>query len=155
MTVNLIAMALMPISHGAAWYLVVQNQDNPSRFYQSVAAIAAFYCAWALYKIFGQGDKKEKGYLSMGFLMTTSLLFNDFPYGVMGATVLVILNFAAILPFFANRGVSGIVKIVHKEVNPLTLTWGYIFLAYIVFNIVLWSYVLKVVLGFSNEMLDS
>jgi len=143
MAVKPIFMALMPISHAVAWYLILETKDseNVGDFYQAVAAIAAFYCAWALYKVKALGDKKEKGHLTMGFLAFSATMLRPFPYVIMFANVLVILNFAVVIPFFLNRGVEGIVKMVHKEVNGLTMAWGYIFLAYLICNVVLWSYI--------------
>ena len=87
----------------------------------------------------------------MGLLAYTALYQREtHPYAVLGATGLVILNFAVVLPFFVNRGVTGIVKVVHKEVTPLTLVWGYIFLAYLLGNICLWVFVLITLIPYSQ-----
>ena len=149
MTVNLIALALMPISHATSWHLLLQTTDDSATFHQTVAMISAFYCAWALVKKYVQGDKKEMGHLSMGILCAASLLFaKKFTHLVMVADIMVIFNFAFVVPFFVNRGVTGIVKMVHKEVTTLTLVWGYTFLAYLLGNIVMWCFVLKTLVGF-------
>lgn len=145
MAVSIFFTALMPISHAAAWWMVLQtkNTEDAAEFYKTVASIAAFYCAWALYKVFGMGDKKEKGQFSMGLLAASAVFLQNFPYVVMAANVLVILNFAVVVPFFVNRGVAGIAKMVHKEVTTLTMTWGYVFLFYLLGNVALWSFVLR------------
>ena len=136
----------MPLSHAASWYLLLEAQKSGSleRFHQTVAAVAAFYCIWALYKRYIDLSVKELGQYSMGMLSVSSMVFgNRIPYLVMVATIVVILNFAMVIPFFINRGVTGIVKLVHnKEVNTLTMTWGYVFLAYLLGNLVMWSWVL-------------
>lgn len=149
MTVNPIAMALMPISHAASWYILLQAQGNKASFYRAVAQVAAFYCAWALFKVKVQGDKKEMGHISMGLLATSSFLLVKFKYLVLAFTVMVILNFGVVIPYFANRGVTGIVKIVHKDqgVTALTMTWGYIFLLYLLGNIIMWGFVAKTLWG--------
>ena len=141
MAVNLFFLALMPISHAVAWWMVLQAKDaeDPGHFYKAVASIATFYCAWALYKVVLAGDKKEKGHISMGLLAAPATFLQNYPYVVVAANVLVILNFAVVIPFFVNRGVAGIAKMVHKEVTPLTMAWGYVFLTYLLGNIVLWS----------------
>ena len=157
MAVNLFFLALMPISHAVSWWLVLRaeqkrtdddNQPDTQYFYFTVASIAAFYCAWALYKVLVGGDKQEKGHISMGFLALSATFLQTYPYVILAANGLVIVNFAVVIPFFINRGVAGIVKMVHKEVNGLTMTWGYVFLTYLLCNIVLWCYTFKTILSF-------
>jgi len=145
MTVNPFFMALMPISHVASWWLVLRNNTDTNDLCAAVAKIAAFYCAWALYKVLGQGDKQEKGHFSMGLMALACTFGKSQPYILLMANALVIVNFAIVIPFFINRGVPGIVKMIHKEINTLTMTWGYTFLAYLVGNVVLWGYIFKTI----------
>ena len=148
MAVNPFFLILMPVSHAASWYLLLQSADSAASFHKAVALVSAFYCVWALYKVHVEKNKKELGHMSMGILCAASVLLSErFPHLVMTATVLVIMNFAVIIPFFINRGVEGIVKMVHKEVNSLSLIWGYVFLMYILGNVVMWCYVLKTLVG--------
>ena len=149
MAVNVFFLALMPISHAISWWAVLTHRHDASNFYTAVACIAAFYCAWALYKVIVLGDKNEKGQWTMGLLSATATYGRDYPYAIAGCTVLVIINFAVVVPFFLNRGVAGIVKLVHKEVTSLTMTWGYVFLTYLLANLVLWSFILITILDFN------
>jgi hypothetical protein len=149
MAVNIFFLALMPISHAISWWAVLTHKGDAASFYRAVASVAAFYCAWALYKVIVQRDKNEKGQFSMGLLALTATFGRAYPYAIAASVGLVIINFAIVIPFFVNRGVAGIVKLVHKHVNNLTMTWGYVFLTYLLANIVLWSFTLKTVLGFA------
>lgn len=157
MAVNKVFLALMPISHLTAWFLILKYkkhaevEHDPTNLYLAVAAISLFYYSWALYKVIFQGDTKEKGQISMGLLAYTALFQREtHPYAVLGAIGLVILNFAVVIPFFVNRGVKGIVKVLHKEVTSLTLAWGYVFLFYLLGNIGLWVFVLITLIPYSQ-----
>jgi hypothetical protein len=150
MAVNVFFLALMPLSHAISWWAVLTHRGDASGFYTAVASVAAFYCAWALYKVIVQGDKNEKGQFSMGLLTVTATLGQGYPYMIAACVALVIFNFAIVIPFFVNRGVAGIVNLVHKDVNSLTMTWGYVFLGYLLGNIVLWVFTLKTILGFAQ-----
>ena len=159
MAVNPFFMALMPISHIASWYLLLNSLETSEEFHMSVAMVAAFYCLWALYKVHVEKNKKELGHMSMGILTVACVILSKrFPHLVMTATIMVIVNFAVVLPFFANRGVEGVVKMVHKEVNSLSMMWGYIFFTYILSNVVMWCWVLKTLIVFrwggSRSVLD-
>lgn len=149
MAVNVFFMALMPISHLASWYLLTESLSSAEEFHRAVAMVSAFYCLWALYKKYMEKNKKELGHMSMGILCASSILLSKrFPHLVMTATIMVILNFAVIIPFFINRGVEGLVKLVHKNVDSLSMVWGYVFLTYILSNTIMWCWVLKTLIGF-------
>lgn len=156
MSVNRIALALMPVSHGLAWYSVLQTQGEITQFVPTLGFIGSFYCLWALYKVHVKGDKMEKGHISMGSLVVASfrlgalcsdLLSISQVYVVAAANALVLLNFVVVVPMIIKvGGIRALVEKAHKKATPLTLTWGYTFVGYILGNIVLWSYTLNILL---------
>lgn len=141
--VKIIPMLLMPISNGVAWYLIHFNSPRGDQAYallQNVWKIAAFYMVWALYNKYLGGRPQELGHISTGMLAITAYLQKK--HLAMGACGLVILNFAVVIPVILSKGPGGMAKLIYKEKTALSMTWAYIFSAYILSNVILWSYVL-------------
>ncbi|KAG7359473.1 hypothetical protein IV203_034571 [Nitzschia inconspicua] len=141
--VKIVPMLLMPISNGVSWYLICKKSPGGDQAYallQNVWKIALFYMVWALYNKYLNGRPQELGHISTGLLALTAYFQKK--YLAMGACGLVVLNFAVVIPVIINKGPGGMAKLVYKEVTALSLTWAYIFIAYILSNVVLWSFVL-------------
>jgi hypothetical protein len=141
--VKIVPMLLMPISNGVAWYwiyFITPHGDQAYALLQNVWKIALFYMIWALYNKYLGGRPQELGHISTGLLALTAYLQKK--YLAMGACGLVILNFAVVIPIILNKGPGGMAMLIYKEKTVLSMTWAYIFTAYILSNTVLWSYVL-------------
>lgn len=136
-------MLLMPISNGVSWYLIYKQSPRGDQAYgllQNVWKIALFYMVWALYNKYLNGRPQELGHISTGLLALTAYLQKK--YMAMGACALVILNFAVVVPMILSKGPGGMAKLIYNEKTALSMVWAYIFTAYILSNVVLWSYVL-------------
>jgi hypothetical protein len=140
--VKIIPMLLMPVSNGVSWYIMHQSPrgDQAYALLQNVWKIALFYMVWALYNKYLNGRPQELGHISTGILALTAYLQKK--YLAMGACGLVILNFAVVIPVIIDKGPAGMAKLIYKEKTALSMTWAYIFSAYILSNVVLWSYVM-------------
>jgi hypothetical protein len=141
--VKIVPMLLMPISNGIAWYWILFQTPRGDQAYallQNVWKIALFYMIWALYNRYLAGRTHELGHISTGLLALTAFLQKK--YLAMGACGLVTLNFAIVIPIIISNGPGGLAMLFHKEKTALSMTWAYIFIAYILSNVVLWSYVL-------------
>jgi hypothetical protein len=141
--VKIIPMLLMPISNGVAWYWMycgTPHGDHAYALLQNVWKIALFYMIWALYNRYLGGRPQELGHISTGLLALTAYLQKK--YLSMAACGLVTLNFAVVVPLILSKGPAGMAMLIYKEKTPLSMTWAYIFTAYILSNVVLWSYVL-------------
>jgi hypothetical protein len=141
--VKIVPMLLMPISNGVAWYWIYVGTPRGDQAYallQTVWKIALFYMIWALYNKYLGGRPQELGHISTGLLALTAYLQKK--YLAMGACGLVILNFALVIPVILSKGLGGMAMLIYKEKTALSMTWAYIFTAYILSNVLLWSYVL-------------
>jgi hypothetical protein len=135
--INTVAMALMPISQSVAWYAVV-GSGRP--LYSSVCGISAFYCGWALYKRFIEGESRELGHISMGCLALATFL--ERRYLSMAGTGLVLANFAVpvaiILPWSAKK----IANTFKGQESDLAIVWANVFKLYLISNICLFGTIL-------------
>lgn len=136
MPINLITLALMPISQGASWYLIIKESLYPSIF-----KIAVFYAVWALYNRFFLGATLEMGHYSMGVMAVCSY-FQKRPISIM-ACVLVLVNFLAfaywILLAMGPRELAAVFK---HDAATLGIIWAWTFKAYFLSQISLWSFIL-------------
>jgi hypothetical protein len=147
--ISRIGMALMPISQGIAWYLVLRttgssrtNTISPALptltiLYTHVSYIAAFYCAWALYNRYWGGNVRELGQYSMG-LVTVATYCQNYPF-TMVATILVVCNF--VLPSYFilwKWNATEVARNIKQDTSALGILWARIFQWYFVSNIALW-----------------
>jgi hypothetical protein len=140
MSINVIAMALMPISQGVSWYFVLSNATG-TPLYPTVCGIASFYCAWALYNRYLAGVVQELGQYSMG-AAALATYFQHRPLS-MAATGLVLFNFVA--PGYLivwKWSVRELAKNVKQDTSALGMVWARIFKLYFVSNIALWCTIL-------------
>ena len=147
-----IGMLLMAASTGVAWYLVkrTSTQHSLSKTRSVVWKIALFYALWAVFNnlVSKRGDL---GYVSFGILTAVCLLTEKFSCGGSGvstklqrlflllACMLVTANFAVVLPMLLV-GLASFAEKLWGEDSVLTRVWGFVFLAYIYSNMVLWPY---------------
>jgi hypothetical protein len=132
MAINTVAMSLMPISQVVSWYLVLNKP-----LYPSVASIASFFCLWALYNRYIQGQK-ELGQYSMG-LAVLATCYKHRPFS-MAATGLILVNFVVPAYFILYKwDAAELAKTVKKDTSSLAILWAKVFKAYFVSNICLWS----------------
>ena len=144
--VNIIGMALMFASNAVAWQAVLAESSSSLAELRSVVwKIALFYTLWALYNRYLAGLKKELGHYSFALLTAASLetpldsLESKIP--IMFAGMLVLVNFAGVLPLMASMGgIQSFAKKIQRSDSKMVLVWGYVFAIYIVSNTVLWSY---------------
>jgi len=154
--VSIVGLVLMVVSNAVSWYMVTvaiatatatatDGGGDLSVLRSSVWKISLFYTLWALYNRYLGGKSQELGHVSMG-LLTLTCFFN-----VLATTIplmlscgLVVLNFAVVIPMIISmKGPSKFAKKVWKgDTSTLAVIWGYTFTAYILSNIVMWSYVL-------------
>jgi hypothetical protein len=137
MLINPLITALMPVSQTVAWYLVLTPSYD---LFKSVSGISAFYCAWALFKRYIQGVSQELGHFSMGLLAVAS--FMEKKNFSIGATGLVLANFAVPAYFIFSWSAEKLAKNVKKTTTQEGIIWAWIFKAYFVSSICFWGYVL-------------
>jgi hypothetical protein len=136
MSVNIIKTSLMPISQAVSWYMV-SNQP----LYPAVSKISTFYCLWALYNKYLAGQKEELGHISMGLLAVATFMKKK--NVSIAANVLVLANF--LLPAYyvvLSWSAKKVALKVKKSDTDQAILWAYIFKAYFISNIFLWSTVL-------------
>jgi hypothetical protein len=136
-TINPFTTALMPLSQTVAWYLVLTPSYD---LFQSVSGISAFYCAWALFKRFIQGESKELGHISMGLLAVAS--FMEKKNFSIAATGLVLANFALPAYFIFSWSAEELAKKIKKTITQEGIIWAWIFKTYFVSCICFWGFVL-------------
>lgn len=152
--VRILGLVLMVASNVVAWRSVSTSSSYPSLsiLRSAVWKIALFYTLWALYNKYLGGRSKELGHISFGLLMLSCLgtahlvgnnrsaSFTKIP--LLASCGLVVLNFAVVIPLIVLAGgPKGIAKkIWDGDTSKLAVLWGYTFTAYIVSNVVLWSY---------------
>lgn len=128
----------MPLSQAVAWYLVL-SKNQP--LYRSVTAVTLFYCVWALYNRYLGGNPKELGQFSMG-LAALATYCHHRPSSI-AAVGLVLFNFAGVAYFILIAwDARQLAKNVKNDVSSLAILWAYIFKAYFVSNMALWSLVI-------------
>jgi hypothetical protein len=141
MAISNIALALMPISQCAAWYLVC-TIPMPG-LYTSVAEIAAFYCVWALYNRFVGGSEQELGHYSMGAAAITAY-FHHRIASLIGAA-LVLANFLFVASIVVWKwDVNTLAEEVKHDTSSKGIFWAYTFKCYFISQILLWSYILYI-----------
>ncbi|KAL7557058.1 hypothetical protein ACA910_009894 [Epithemia clementina (nom. ined.)] len=141
MGINKVATRLMPVSQAIAWLSIIKsaNASDPSNaLYKTLCLTSAFYCGWALYKVYVEGNKKELGQYSMG--LTAIATFAQSKYASLGAICLVIVNFA--LPIYVVMGwsASKLARVVKESESKEAITWAWIFKGYLLSNIVFWCF---------------
>lgn len=136
MAINLITMALMPISQGASWYMIIKQS-----FYPSIFKISIFYAVWALYNRFLMGATLEMGHYSMGIMAVCSVFQKR--SACMIACALVLVNFLAfaywILLLMGPHELAAVFK---HDITKTGLVWAWTFKAYFVSQISLWSFIM-------------
>jgi hypothetical protein len=135
--INPLITALMPVSQTVAWYLVLTPSYG---LFKSVSGISAFYCAWALFKRFIQGESKELGHISMGLLAVAS--FMQKKNFSIAATGLVLANFALPAYFVFSWSAQELAQKIKKTTSEEGIIWAWIFKVYFVSSICFWSFVL-------------
>jgi hypothetical protein len=137
MVYNVVTTALMPISQALAWFFVMSPLFS---FYKSVTEIAAFYCAWAIYKRFILGDSGEFGYITMGLLALMSHLQHK--KLSIAATALVLANFLVYAYGVFTMSAHDLAEAAQGSTSQSAIIWAYIFKAYFLSSICFWSTVL-------------
>ena len=133
MPVNIIALALMPVSQVVAWLLVLKKE-----LFDSVWKISTFYCLWAVYnRVFVA--PQELGYISMGFLAVAAYFRNK--HASLAGTGLVIANFLIPAMIIFGSSAAELAKLVKDTDSELGILWAYVFKLYFVSNLLLWSWV--------------
>eukprot|EP00536_Pseudo-nitzschia_multiseries_P018640 jgi/Psemu1/56587/gm1.56587_g len=154
--VKVIGLVLMVVSNLASWHAVtkaiaVQSERSPQQALRSaVWKIALFYTLWALYNKYLGGRPQELGHISLGLLTASCLATSHFQLTtatkipVVASCGLVVLNFAVVIPLMISAGgpVGMARKVWKGDTSALAVVWGYTFTAYILSNVVLWSWVL-------------
>lgn len=135
MAVNIVAMALMPVSQMVSWYLVLY-----SPLYESVYKIAAFYCAWAIYNRLTT-TPQELGFISMGILSISA--YKQHRTATLIGNILVLINFAGPAMLILQWSAAKLARKLKKSDDRLAIIWAHIFKLYFVSNILLWGLVLK------------
>jgi hypothetical protein len=134
---GLMKAAIMPISQSVAWYTIVQPGFP---FYNSVCGISAFYCAWAAYKRYLEGNTLELGHYSMGFLALAAF-FESRMLTALG-TVVVIANTAFVIRIVFPWSAQKTAKTLKGEETDLAIAWSYVFKVYLVSLIALYGTIL-------------
>ena len=140
MTLNIVTTSLMPISQTAAWLALIKSKSasNPTNaLYKTLAVISLFYCVWALYNVFVQGNEKELGQYSMG--VTAVATFFQYKYASLAGLGLVILNFALGICLVIGMSASELAEVVKQTDSTEGIIWAWIFKAYLLSSIVFWS----------------
>jgi len=141
--VSPVATALMPISQAAAWFFLTRSGDDVAAVYGTVSKAAAFYCAWALFKKFIEGEARELGHISMGTLaIASSGVFGPYysKLASIGGCALVLLNFG--LPAYyilIKWNASKLAQVVKNDTSATGVLWAYIFKIYYVSSMIFWS----------------
>ncbi|KAL7557059.1 hypothetical protein ACA910_009895 [Epithemia clementina (nom. ined.)] len=144
MSINTVAMSLMPISQTAAWYALItsDNATNPTgALYMTLGWTSSFYCGWALYKVLVEGDKKELGQYSMG--LTALATFCQSKYASIGALGLVLVNFCYPIYLVMGMSASELAKLVKKTDSKKAIVWAWTFKGYLVSNLIFWGFALS------------
>lgn len=167
-TINPFTTALMPLSQAVSWYLVVeavkriqQSQspqtlslpttidctvdssrvdDKNTPLYRAVFPISTFYCLWALYNNVVRHEP-DLGLYTMGILAIGSYLEKRW-LSIIG-NALVWLNF--IVPSYYILGMWDAAETAEHLKNDTSQTgvvWAYIFKAFFLSSIILWSFTL-------------
>jgi hypothetical protein len=150
----IVGILLMAASNAVSWHVVWAAAHKSSS--ASVAGlrsvvwkVALFYMLWALYNKYLGGRPQELGHVSFGLLVASCLGTARFQPAwtripLVASCLLVLLNFAVVLPFIAKMGgIRAMAKKIKRDpgVSPAMANfWGYSFVAYLVSNVVLWSY---------------
>lgn len=141
--INPITTRLMPLSQSLAWYALFKGsakEDPLTVYFQVVGMAASFYCLWALYKKFVEGDTRELGHISMGLTALGCMLERQ--NFVLGSIALVVVNFA--VPTFAYgvlwMPARQLARAVKKTDAKEGIVWAYIFKLYLVSSMCFWSY---------------
>jgi hypothetical protein len=144
-TIDPVRTLLMPISQMIAWYWVTKYQHDVNGLYYHVMYIAIFYCLWAIYNTVIQ-HQSDLGVYTMGLvaLLCYYHYSNRLPSSnyMLCAIGLVWLNF--VLPSYILLfawDAKKLAKVLKNNTTPTGITWAYIFKAYFVSNIILWSFI--------------
>mmetsp|Transcript_12236 Transcript_12236/g.35477 ORF Transcript_12236/g.35477 Transcript_12236/m.35477 type:complete len:154 (-) Transcript_12236:268-729(-) len=141
-SVDYFKMSLMPISQTYAWHSLL-NAKEPSDLYSITLQMSAFYGSWALWKIYGEGNKQEKAHFTMAVAFLSSL--RQHRIATIVSTGLVVLNYAYPAALVLPMSTSKLAKIVGKgdfKDKPVPMSiqiWSFVFKAYFVTSIGFWS----------------
>lgn len=143
-TIDPIRTSLMPLSQLLSWYWVIQNQYDVSGLYLRVMYIAIFYCLWALFNVVVQ-RQGDLGVFTMGVTAVVCYYhyYNKLNSSlILYAVALVWLNF--VLPSYLILyawDAKKLAKMLKNNITSTGITWAYIFKAYFISNIILWSFI--------------
>ena len=136
--VNPFGVGLMSLSQVVSWYLVL-NQGSDQQLFDSVSKIAAFYCGWALVNRYLGGNSGELGHFSMGILAIAAYLKSRI--GSLVGTGIVLVNYgvAFYFGFLLFGSAKKFAKAAKESVETIAIVWVYVFQAYVVSNLCMWS----------------
>jgi hypothetical protein len=135
--VNPVALALMPVSQLVSWKLI-QSETYP--LYPTISGIAAFYCVWALYNLWIEGNHRELGHISMGLLAVAA--YFEKRNLTIAATGLVIINFFLPVLYLVPMSAHDMAKLIKESTSTWAIVWAYIFKLYLLSNLALFSTIL-------------
>ncbi|KAL7557060.1 hypothetical protein ACA910_009896 [Epithemia clementina (nom. ined.)] len=141
MSLNVISTSLMPISQIAAWFAVIKTESasNPtSALYNTLGVTATFYCVWALYKVFIEGNKNELGQYSMGLAALGSFCHSK--YGSLAGIGVVIVNFLLALFLVLGMSAADLADLVKHTDSTAGIIWAWIFKVYLLSSTAFWVF---------------
>lgn len=137
----ILTIALMVLSQIAAWYAVIQSDHarNPTiALYNVLGVTAAFYCAWALYKVFVEGNNDELGQYSMGLAALGNFFHSK--YAALAGLALVIVNFALGIVLLVGMSAAKLAEVVKHTDSTAGIVWAWIFKTYLLSSLLFWSF---------------
>jgi len=138
--INPFTTALMPVSQVVSWYLILKS-SRQSLLNPNVASIALFYCMWALWKRYIDGNAQELGHISMGVMSVAAFSQKRVP-SLVGALI-VISNFILAVCLVFPMSLADLAEAVKHETGSWGILWAIIFKAYIASSTCLWFVILN------------
>mmetsp|Transcript_12259 Transcript_12259/g.16042 ORF Transcript_12259/g.16042 Transcript_12259/m.16042 type:complete len:152 (-) Transcript_12259:291-746(-) len=143
MSINPISTRLMPISQALSWYAIFncQTKESPT-LYNTLMIASSFYCLWALYKVFVEGNKQELGHYSMAMTALATTLKSK--YGTLGALSVVVINFVVPIIGFGllQMPAKKLAKAVKGTDSKEAIVWAFIFKGYMISSTLFWTFAL-------------
>lgn len=138
-SISPIKTALMPLSLGTLWYKTMSSTTETA-FLNTLTQGSAFYCVWALYNRYLDGNKNELGHVSTGLMLLAT--YSRRRWAMLVANALLVANFAVPAFLVLKIPTSKLVRILKRvsvDEDPGAAWWAVIFKSYLALSAVFWS----------------